>query len=626
MEFHRIKFTGWAFDAYPEMTSEEMAFHVKRHQQYGANFLWIGHNNPGEVDIHKVEPALSYAIYEALMNTTDPRHSDARAIADAQRRLLEVCRRHQMPVVFPIGYQIQMGEPWNAAHPEELRRTLSGEVINWGGVSACFYAPAYQQDVQRYYQWVAEEFVLPYADIIVLVNLADEPFGGDYSHYAEQAFHEKTGLTFRQALKGSLQERLALGEFQSNYIVEYARWSAEAWRRVCPDLPSTMSFCGHHGREENIMPAVTQLFAATPSYFQPCFDVYPRDGAPTNPIGEDDVTMLIIFLRQLAYLSRKHQRPYWLWTTGNSWGLGQNSADKANIADALANQFYAASTARENGGLLAGIAIWNYNVKQQGLYNDTNPIIYNPDDLFARVTPFLAGLREAEGEQCQRQAELALVTSKTFAHSEIVREQKCVHVKPFAFHNMHAIAKSRMNIVMDDSADALLAYYNESRADPPTTLLYLSDDIDATNSEELRALMQLSRVVKRMVVPQALLKTSAFHPERGASVETYPAAPDNLDIAFYEKLVNNAARGPYRLALGEIEMFYNITGRSVSLPDVDANAQKNYFIVAPEGTIRLSFNSSNSPAEPVPLNHHELCLAAPPGTPLLKILLTALTA
>lgn len=625
MELHRIEFTGWAFDAYPEMTSEEMASHVKRHQQHGANFLWIGHNNPGEVDIHKVEPALSYAVYGALMNPSDPRHGDARAIADAQRRLLDVCRRHQMPVVFPIGYQIQMGEPWNAAHPQEVRRTVSGEIINWGGVSACFYAPAYQTDIQRYYQWVADNFALPYSDIIILVNLADEPFGGDYSYNAEQAFREKSGLTFRQAFSGSRDQRLALGEFQSNYIVEYARWSAEAWHHVCPDLPSTMSFCGHHGREENIMPAVTQFFSATPAYFQPCFDVYPRDGAPTNPIGEDDVTMLVLFLRQLAYLSHKHQRPYWLWTTGNSWGLGQDSPDKANIADALANQFYAVSTACENAGLLAGIAIWNYNVKQQGLYNDTNPIIYNPDDLFAKVTPFLAALREVKIPKRPRPQELAIITSKTFAHSEIAREQKCVHVKPFGFHNMHAIAKSGMNIVMDDSAHELLDYYDKAKTHTPTTLLYLSGSTDAANSQEMSDLLALSQRVQRIVVPQMLLDVLQPRPPRAASLETYSHTPDKLNAAYYENLVKKNARGLYHFALGEIVLFYNLSGKSVPIPDANGNEQKQYSIIAPQGTIRLSFNSGEPPAQSASLRHHELCFAAPAGTPLLEKLLAALT-
>ncbi len=626
MKFQPLKLTGWAFDAYPEMTSDEMAFHVNRHQQHGANFLWIGHNNPGEVDIHKVEPALSYAVYEALMNANDPRHSDARAIADAQRRLLDVCRRHNMPVVFPIGYQIQMGEPWNAAHPHELRRTIGGEIINWGGVSACFYGLIYQRDIQRYYLWIRENFVLPYADIIMMVNLADEPFGGDYSFYAEQAFRKKTGLTFQQALNGSLEERLALGEFQSNYIVEYARWSAEAWHRICPDVPSTMSFCGHHGREENIMPAVTQLFSATPAYFQPCFDVYPRDGAPSNPIGEEDVTMLILFLRQLAYLSHKHQRPYWLWTTGNSWGLGQDSPDKANIADALANQFYAVSTACENAGLLAGIAIWNYNVKKQGLYNDTNPIIYDPDDLFAKVTPFLAALREAKVPKCPRPPELALITSKTLAHSEIARAQKCVHVKPFGFHNMHAIAKSGISIVIDDSAHELLAYYNKAKTDTPATLLYLADSTDATNSKEMSDLLALSQRVRHIVLPQVLLDAHQPHPGRAAAIETYSHTPDKLDTTFYENLVKKTTEGLYHFSLGEIVLLYNLTGKEVPLPHMDSDPQTEYYIVAPEGIVRLSFKATAPPPQPVSLCHHELCFTAPAGTPLLKKLLAALTA
>ena len=83
-------------------------------------------------------------------------------------------------------------------------------------------------------------------------------------------------------------------------------------------------------RGENLLPSVPALFAKTPPYFHPSFDVYPRDGDQKTPISEEDIVMLVLLLKQLAYLSSKHKRPYWLWTTGNSWGLGQGSLDQAN--------------------------------------------------------------------------------------------------------------------------------------------------------------------------------------------------------------------------------------------------------------------------------------------------------
>ena len=84
-------FTGWAMDVYPHMSERDIAYHVKRQLDEGANFVWIGHNNPGEVDEHKVEPALSYAVYEAYTNPHHPKHNDAKKIIAAQNRILNYC-------------------------------------------------------------------------------------------------------------------------------------------------------------------------------------------------------------------------------------------------------------------------------------------------------------------------------------------------------------------------------------------------------------------------------------------------------------------------------------------------------------------------------------------------------
>jgi len=45
----------------------------------GANAIWLGHNNPGQVDAQKVEPGMSYAVYAALQNKNDALYDDARA-------------------------------------------------------------------------------------------------------------------------------------------------------------------------------------------------------------------------------------------------------------------------------------------------------------------------------------------------------------------------------------------------------------------------------------------------------------------------------------------------------------------------------------------------------------------
>jgi len=44
---------------------------------------------------------------------------------------------------------------------------------------------------------------------------------------------------------------------------------------------------------------------------------------------------------------------------------------------------------RQGGGELRGIAYWNYNVKEQGLYNDIHPTAYDVETMFARVSATL---------------------------------------------------------------------------------------------------------------------------------------------------------------------------------------------------------------------------------------------
>lgn len=392
------KYAGWAADAHPEMTADELRAMVKHMKDHGANYLWIGHNNPGEVALDKWEPALSYAVYESYVDPTSPLHDAAKAMLDAQFRLLGACREHGMPVVFPVGYQIQMGRLWNERNPSDLRRGPDGNVLDWGGVSASFYSDVYQRDIATFYRWAAERFIEPYKDIMLMVNLADEPFGGDYSPVAEKAFRAEHGFGFDE-VGDDPDRQILLGKFQSDYIVEYARWSAKAWGDACPDVPCTMTFCGWHGRLGNTFPTVPSLFMNTPDNFHITFDAYPRDGLPSNVIAETDMTSLIAFLRQIGRLSGQFRKPLWLWSTGNSWGLAQASADKADIADAIANQLHLAMVPVDCGAHLAGIAVWNYNVKNQGLYLDTNPIVYDPDEMFRKVSATFPVVRKIAAEE-----------------------------------------------------------------------------------------------------------------------------------------------------------------------------------------------------------------------------------
>ncbi len=446
------KYSGWAADAHPEMTSDELRSMVKRMKDHGANYLWIGHNNPGEVGLDKWEPALSYAVYESFIDPTSPLRDTAKAMLDAQFRLLDACREHGMPVVFPIGYQIQMGRLWNERNPSELRRDQSVNIIDWGGVSASFYSEIYREDISTFYRWTANTIIEPYRDIILMVNLADEPFGGDYSPVAEKAFKTRWGFGFDEVGNDPERQRL-LGAFQSDYIVEYARWSAEAWGAVCPDVPCTMTFCGWHGRLGNTFPTVPKLFMDTPDNFHITFDAYPRDGLPSNAIAETDMTSLIAFLRQIGRLSGQFEKPLWLWSTGNSWGLGQDSEDKADIADAIANQLHLAMVPVDAGARLAGIAVWNYNVKNQGLYLDTNPIVYNPDDMFRKVSATFPMVREIAANGKPSLTEVLLGVSIGYEYEIAGKERWLFDSKIYDYEIISVLAKNDVKFSISSIID-----------------------------------------------------------------------------------------------------------------------------------------------------------------------------
>jgi len=389
----REVYTGWAVEAYPELGWEAMRGIVSRQKDRGSNVVLIGHNNPGEVDIYKAEPGLSYAVYRAYIDPGNPLHDEAQAMVEAQYRMLGACRQEGMKVILPVGYQIQMGAQWNARHPYDLRTDYYGNPLDIGGQSASFYSPAYQANIRTYYQWVNANFVQPFKDVILMLNLADEPQGADYSSHANAVFRSRYGYSFWE-VGNDPQRWRQLGEFQANYIVEYAAWSASVWRELDPQIMTTMSFCGFLARYGYYMPDVEPLFRDTPSNFAITFDAYPRDGYYTDPITEGDLTSLFILIRSLGHYSKLYDKPLWLWSTANSWGLGQASYDKADIADAISNIYYLAQLTAQTGGELQGINFWNYNVKGQGLYNDTNPIVYDPDEMFERVSAAGVSARE----------------------------------------------------------------------------------------------------------------------------------------------------------------------------------------------------------------------------------------
>jgi len=515
----RQVYTGWGVEAYPELSREAMGEIVRRQKERGSNIVLIGHNNPGEVDIYKAEPGLSYAVYRAYIDPWNPLHDDAQAMVEAQYRLLQVCREERMKVIFPVGYQIQMGEQWNELHPQDLRTDYYGNPLDIGGQSASFYSPAYQADIRIYYEWVNTNFVQPFKDIILMINLADEPQGADYSSHANAVFTSRYGYSFTE-VGNDPQRWRELGEFQAHYIVEYAAWSANVWQEIEPEVMTTMSFCGMLARYGYYMPDIEPLFRDTPSNFAITFDAYPRDGYYTDPITEGDLTSLFILIRSLGHYSKLYDKPLWLWSTANSWGLGQASPDKADIADAISNIYYLAQLTTQTGGQLQGINFWNYNIKGQGLYNDTNPIVYDPDEMFERVSAAGVSAREIMVSE-PSPVSVLLFAPSSYPYELIGKTRSWLHLTRLArdlptfrrlisqsilnykFWQMNALARNNVNSI-------IATYLTWADLEGVKTVLVLAPSLAYVTSEELAVLYDFyergGEIVAKEDIAEALEK------------------------------------------------------------------------------------------------------------------------
>jgi len=582
-------FSGWAMVAYPESSAEEFRGQIKKQKNSGCNFIWIGHNNPGEADADKVEPAMSYAIYDAVTDTAHPQHTAAKEIMAAQLRFLTVCREEKMPVVFPVGYQSQMGKRWSDKNTEHLRQYHDGSIVDWGGRSACIYSPLYREDILRYYKWIITEIVRPFSDIIKMINLADEPSGADFSPYADKEFEKRYKMSFKEAGKSGDDGIRNLGEFKAQYMIDYAVWSAEQWELIFPDIITTMSFCGFHGREEGCMPYIPDVFKRAPKSFQPTWDVYPRDGDYQCPVKETDITPLLIFLERIAELSEKYRKAYWLWTTGNSWGLGQNSSDKANISDAIANILYVVSSAKHHNALLRGIAVWNYNIKTQGLYNDTNPIIYNPDDMFYRLTKALVSakrfMEESDNSAEEKTPATVLTVSRDYVYRYIGSSDKIIQFFPANFKNFHKWAKSGETLFITDSIKESIPLVQNGLK----SWLIISDkkDIEFSSLNNWNAFLNAAKKGVRITLSAGLVKYALereFISEKQAELfNVYYSPPDSVSDDIHVKPFALESKLIYNFSIGDTVILYNLTKSPVPVSELKINGNSKITVISPNG-------------------------------------------
>ena len=412
---------GWAYEAYPEASFEKMRDDFSMMRANGANAVWLGHNNPGQVDATKVEPGMSYAVYAALQNENDALYQDARAMADAIKRALDAARETKLQVIFPVGYQIQMGDAWNQAHPNDLRMTFEGQPLNHynSGYTASPYSPQYRADISRYYEWIEREYVEPYQDVIVMLSLADEPMGGDYSAHAKNEFARRYGKTMDALAQN---ETWKIGEFQAGVIADYAAWSANEWKRVNSQLLTTMSFHGGDtARRVWGLPEIEKLFSQTPKNFIITFDAYLHDDLATKPATSDEAAQLKLFLTTIGRYSGIYKKPIALWGGVNAWGLAQESSSPLDIADAVTNLLLLYDLPTRAGGDVWGVFAWNYNVKQQGLENYTRPTTYEAHQMQIAVERAFPLLRTREKFSPPYLHEIALVVAPRTLYNALAK-------------------------------------------------------------------------------------------------------------------------------------------------------------------------------------------------------------
>ena len=377
---------GWAYTAVPGTSQETMAQDMRRMKELGANIVYLGHNNPGNVDPNGTEPGLVYAVYFALKNNT-PSRADAEQIQGAIINALEAAKLTGLEVVLPVGYQIQMGLEWNRQNPEDLRRNPDGTFMShWGsGETASPYSAKYRQDISEYYQWVNENIIKKYDNIIAL-NLADEPMGSDFSNWAKAAFKGRYGLDFETA---PAQLR---GEFLSEVIADYAAWSANTWKEINPDIWTMMTF--HIQREAPFFPNIEKIFAQTPETFIFSADTHLHDAPSDQPLTSEERNLLYGLVRTLGFMSRIYEKPLMLWSSANAWGLAGQSVNRGGIEEAL-NNLDIVETAKQNGGKLGMIMAWGWNIKGQGVYRCEGNFDYvDKDEIIHQVAKDLLARRD----------------------------------------------------------------------------------------------------------------------------------------------------------------------------------------------------------------------------------------
>jgi hypothetical protein len=374
--------TGWAYSPRWRKPRADVVADMRRMRDLGCNTVYIGHNSAGNTDPDAYEPGLAPANWYAIAAAT-PNADNARTVVGAITTAVDAAREAGLDVVLGIGYQIMMGDEWNANHPGDLRLNRNGELLkHWGSVfTASPYAPAYQRDIREYYAWVNQTFVLPNPHVVAL-NLADEPMGSDFSVHAMAAFQARYGLPFERA--ASTQR----GEFLSGVIADYAAWSATYWELLNPQVRTMMTF--HVQRDVPFLPDIERIFAQTPPSFIFSEDTHLDDGLIDRTITPQNVRLLYGMCRTFGWLSQVYNKPLMLWTGANAWGLKQGGG----MPEARQNIEIVHDATRQAGGRLGMLMAWGWNIQFQGVYDDEGNFAADKEGMISGVSQLLAARRE----------------------------------------------------------------------------------------------------------------------------------------------------------------------------------------------------------------------------------------
>ena len=373
---------GWAYSPRWRKSRAEIVADLQRMRDLGCNTIYIGHNSAGNTDPDAYEPGLAPANWYAIAAAT-PNVTNAKTVVSVINTTLDAAREVGLDVVLGIGYQIMMGDEWNDAHPDDLRRNREGVLLkHWGSVfTASPYSEAYRRDIREYYGWVNQTFVVPNPHIVAL-NLADEPMGADFSSHAMAAFQARYGVAFEAS---SNAQR---GEFLTGVIPDYAAGSANLWERLNPAVRTMMTF--HVQRDAPFLPDIERLFALTPPSFIFSEDTHLDDGLIDRAITPENVRMLYGMCRTFGWLSQVYGKPLMLWTGANAWSLKKSGG----LAEARLNMDIVHDATRQVGGQIGMLMAWGWNIRFQGVYDDEGNFAADKESMIAGVSQMLAARRE----------------------------------------------------------------------------------------------------------------------------------------------------------------------------------------------------------------------------------------